>query len=416
MESKVKSVARLSAAKLVLYLGTGLAGILIARLLGPADYGVVAIVLSITGILGVISDLNLSSAAVKFGSEEGAKKEDYVTTAFLSRFVIGLLGLLFFILASNGLAARYGFPPLFLVLVAFGYFLQSPLALRSLWNIEHRFRLLSFVEGATGVFYFVVMLVFAYVFRLAGVFYAIILISAFIGVLSFLKYRPGSFDLKCMKKMLPFGFWGMPIVLFTYIAQNFDKWFLGLYIAKEQLGYYALAYKAAYFLMFVPLAVQVVVFPEFSNLFSNKNTQEIKRLFNKTVKLCLAYAVVGSIFIIVAFDIMVKYFLIKYAAALPFLPFMFVPFVLEAGIGAVSWAMLGSMNKNHEIAVINLIQATITLTIGGAFIKTNGVWGAIATLWLVYAVSSVLYLWRVRRNIVSDNQNSHMIKLSFGRQ
>lgn len=406
MESNVKSVARLSAAKLVLYAGTGFSGILLARLLGPADYGIMTIVLSIAGILGILLDMNLSSAAIKFGSEAGARKEDFVTTAFVSRSVLGLLGLLVFILVAKPVADRYGVPSAFLLLMAFGYFLQSPLALRSLWNIERRFRLLSLVEGATGIFYFVVMLAFAYFFRLAGVFYAIVIISAFMGASSFLKYRTGIFDVQCLKKMLPFGFWGMLVGLFTYIVQNFDKWFLGLYVIKEQLGHYALAYKAAYFLMLVPFAVQMVVYPEFSNLFSKRNTQEIKRLFNKTVKLCLVYAVIGSIFIIVTFDILVKYFLTKYSAALPFLPFLLVPFILEAGIGSVSWAVMGSVNRVNEMALITFIQAAITLTVGKEFIKTGGIWGAIAALWLAYAVSSVLYLWRVRK-IFLPNDLSH---------
>ncbi len=399
MESDVKSVARLSAAKLVLYAGTGFAGILLARLLGPADYGIVTIVLSIAGVLGVLLDMNLSSAAIKFGSEEGAKKEDYVTTAFVSRIVLGLLGLLVFMLIAKPLAARYDVPSAFLLFMAFGYFLQSPLALRSLWSIERRFRLLSLVEGATGILYFVIMLAFAYFFRLAGVFYAVVLISAFMGASSFLKYRPSKFDLECMKKMLPFGFWGMLVGLFTYVVQNFDKWFLGIYVAKEQLGYYALAYKAAYFLMLVPFAVQMVVYPEFSNLFSKKNTREIKRLFNKTVRLCLIYAVVGSIFIIVAFDILVKHFLTKYSAALPFLPFLLVPFILEAGIGAVSWAALGSVNRVNEIAGITFLQALIVLTAGRELIRSGGIWGAVTALWLAYGISSSFYLWRVSKNI-----------------
>ncbi len=398
MESNVKSVARLSAAKLVLYAGTGFAGILLAGLLGPGDYGVMTIVLSIAGVLGVLLDMNLSSAAIKFGSEAGARKENYVTTAFVSRIVLGLLGLLIFILVAKPVAARYGVPSAFLLLMAFGYFLQSPLALRSLWSIERRFGLLSLVEGATGIFYFVVMLAFAYFFRLAGVFYAVVIISAFMGASSFLKYRPGRFDLGCMKKMLPFGLWGMLVGLFTYVVQNFDKWFLGLYVAKEQLGYYALAYKAAYFLMLVPFAVQMVVYPEFSNLFSKKNTQEIKRLFNKTVKLCLIYAVVGSIFIIVAFDIMVKSFLTEYAAALPFLPFLLVPFVLEAGIGATCNALLGGMNRMNEVASITLVQAILTLTVGRELVRASGVWGAIYALWIIYIVSTVLFLWRAGKH------------------
>lgn len=398
MESNVKSVARLSAAKLVLYAGTGFAGILLAGLLGPADYGVMTIVLSIAGVLGILLDMNLSSAAIKFGSEAGARKENYVTTAFVSRIVLGILGLLVFILIAKPVAARYGFPPFFLVLVAFGYFLQSPLALRSLWNIERRFGLLSLVEGATGIFYFVVMLTFAYFFRLAGVFYAIVIISVFMGASSFLKYRPGSFDLKCMKKMLPFGMWGTLAGIFVYIVQNFDKWFLGLYIAKEQLGYYALAYKAAYFMMFVPLAVGVVVFPEFSRLHSKGNAEETLRLLNKTVKSCLFYAIVISLAIMAAFHLLIGSFLTKYAAAEPLLPFILAPFVLEAGIGTACNAMLGGMNRMNEVAGITFIQATIALTIGRELVKASGIWGAIYTLWIVYIASTLLFLWRANKN------------------
>lgn len=398
MESKVKSVVRLSTAKLILYLGTGLAGIMIARLLGPGDYGTVAIVLSITGILGAVSDMNLSSAAVKFGSEEGARKEDYVMTAFVSRVVIGLLGLLVFILAANPIAGRYGVPPVFLVLVAFGYFLQSPLALRALWNIERRFRLLSLVEGATGILYFVVMLAFAYFFRLAGVFYAIVAISFFMGVSSFIKTSFGKFDVGCLKKMLPFGLWATLTGIFIYVVQNFDKWFLGLYVIKEQLGHYALAYKAAYFMMFVPLAVQVVVFPEFSRLSSSGNVQEIRRLLGRVIKSCLAYALMGSVALVVVFHFTVKFFLTKYAAAEPLLPFILVPFILEAGIGATCNVMLSGMNRMNEVAGITFVQAAIALTIGRELVRTGGVWGAISALWIIYFVSTMLFMWRVNKN------------------
>lgn len=398
MESKVKSVARLSAAKLLMYGGMGLAGMLIARVLGPGDYGTVAVVLSITGILSVVSDLNLSSAAVKFGSEAGAKKENYVTSAFISRIVLGLLGLLIFALVAKPVASRYGVPSAFLLLVAFGYLLQSPLALRSLWNIEGRFRLMAFVDGATGIFYFVVMLAFAYFFRLAGVFYAFIVISVFIGASSLLKSKFGKFDKDCLKKMLPFGLWATLTGIFIYIVQNFDKWFLGLYVAKEQLGYYALAYKAAYFIMFVPLAVQVVVFPEFSRLHSKGDAGETRRLFNKTAKTCIVYAAAVSIAMIAAFHLLVKYFLTKYAAAEPLLPFILAPFILEAGIGVTCNAMLGGMNRMSEVAGITFVQAVLALTVGRELVRSLGIWGAIYAIWIVYVVSTVLFLWRVNKN------------------
>lgn len=394
MESKTKSVARLSAAKLVLYLGTGLAGIMVARLLGPGDYGIMTIVLSIAGVLGVLLDMNLSSAAIKFGSEAGARKEDYVTTAFVSRIVLGLLGLLIFILMAKPLAARYGVPSAFLVLVAFGYFLQSPLALRSLWNIERRFRLLSLVEGATGIFYFVVMLAFAYFFRLAGVFYAMITISVFMGASSFIRAKLGKFDVGCLKKMLPFGLWATLAGICVYTIQNFDKWFLGLYVAKEQLGYYALAYKSAWFLMLVPFAVTTVIFPAFSELQSKKDYGEMRRLLKKTIKMCFAYALAGSLALTILFHFLVKLFLTKYATAEPLLPLLLFPFVLEAAINQACNNILASMNKMNEVAVISLVQALAIVAVGSALAKSWGVWGMIASLWGAYIVSAALYFWR----------------------
>lgn len=396
MESKMKSVARLSAAKLVLYAGTGFAGILLARLLGPTDYGTVAIVMSIVGILGVISDMNLSSAAVKFGSEKGARKEDYVTTAFLLRGAIGLAGLIAFTLLAKPLAARYGFPPSFLTLVALGYFLQSPMALRALWSIEHRFNLMALVEGSTGIIYFAIMILLAYFYRLNGVFYAIVVISLFIGTSSLLKITPGKFDKTCLNRMLPYSFFAMLFSLFTYVSQNYDKIILGAYVAKEQLGYYALAYKAAYFLMFVPLAVQAVVFPSFSELASKKDYRGIRRLLKKTVTSSLAYALVGALALVGIFHFLVNFFLTKYAAAGPYLPFILLPFVLDASIGSTCNVMLSGMNRIREVAAIAFTQAILMVLIGNQLVKTNGVWGVVASLWIAYTISSALYLWRVR--------------------
>jgi len=81
--------------------------ILLARLLGPSDFGVLSLLLSLRDIFCVVTSLGLGRAALYFLAR-GREEKGYFSSLFFMRLLFGLIGALIFFSASTFFEEYYG--------------------------------------------------------------------------------------------------------------------------------------------------------------------------------------------------------------------------------------------------------------------------------------------------------------------
>jgi O-antigen/teichoic acid export membrane protein len=95
----------------------------LARLLGPKDFGLVSMVTAFTGFLGVLRDFGLSAAAV----QRATVTEEQMSTLFWIDILLGLLLMAVAFAMAPAIAAFYRNPQLFGVtaVLASGFFVNA---------------------------------------------------------------------------------------------------------------------------------------------------------------------------------------------------------------------------------------------------------------------------------------------------
>lgn len=106
--------------------------LLLVQVLGIADYGVLALAISLMSLFSLVADLGFSSALPKFVAEQqdATLRRRHITASVVSSAVIGAAAFLVLVAVSPAFVISFGMPALPVVLAIFG--IQLPFSLASL--------------------------------------------------------------------------------------------------------------------------------------------------------------------------------------------------------------------------------------------------------------------------------------------
>ena len=259
----------------------------LARLLTPYDYGVVATASVIINFLSIFTSIGIGPAVIQ---KKDLSNED-INHIFTFTVIVGLVcGCICF--GSSWLVAEYYKNPIIvpvLQILAIGVVLSAinmvPAALMS----KHlRFKEMATRSLAFQIFFGLLGIVAA--FYGAGV-YALIVPPIFASIGTFLynnhfypvKFRL-HFSLTPIKKIFSFSSYLFLFELFTYFSRNIDKVIIGRYISENALGYYEKSYR----LMQLPLQnITAVIYPVLQPVLSNlqDNPKEIGDKFARIISM-----------------------------------------------------------------------------------------------------------------------------------
>jgi lipopolysaccharide exporter len=289
-----RNVIYISVAKGTTLICIAVTSMIVARNLGPSDYGVVAFAGMIIGFLSHFSDVGVGSAAIR-RAHLGEKSLQTALTlkivlgvgAFLAVYLIAPVAHYFFqhpatsdvmrVLAFTFLVNTIGFMPLVIL------------------TREQNFRALM-IPGVLSV---VARSVIAITLVLLGWTYwsvvladlgATVLSSA---VLQLIRHIPVAFyfDWPDAREYLRFGAPLLGSGVLVFLLFNLDNVLVGSSMGSVQLGYYALAFSCGSFIC--PLlydTVHNVLFPAFSAI--QHDTAAMRRWYLKTVDLVALLALV----------------------------------------------------------------------------------------------------------------------------
>ena len=271
---------------------------IMARLLDPEDFGLVAMATVVTGMYGMLSTAGLSSATV----QQTAITDEQISTLFWINLALGIVLALMSAASAPALVAFYHQPRLFWVTIAvgFGFVLNGAGVQHSaLLERQLRYVALTVIDLVSQVGGIVVALWMA----LAGLGYWALVAAALVSpaistVCMWLTaaWIPGA--PRWERATLPMLRFGGTITLnglVVYVAFNFDKVLLGRFWGADALGMYGRAYQ----LVTIPTsnlstAVGGVAFSALSRL--QHDPDRLRRYFLRGYSLVVSLTIPTTIF------------------------------------------------------------------------------------------------------------------------
>ena len=218
----------------------------LARLLGPRDFGLVGMVTAFTGVLGLFRDFGLSTASV----QRANVTEEQISTLFWINVLVGVILAGVASALAPVVAAFYHEPRLMWVTVvlATGFFFNAAGVQHSaMLQREMRFTALAVISTVALVLSTVLAIGMAKLgygyWSLAAMTVALPFINT-IGCWGAARWIPGMPRRRAgIRSMMRFGGTVTLNVLVVYIAYNLEKVLLGRYWGAEVIGLYGRAYQ-----------------------------------------------------------------------------------------------------------------------------------------------------------------------------
>jgi O-antigen/teichoic acid export membrane protein len=295
--------------------------------LGKEAFGIFMIAWVIISYLTLL-DFGLSRATTKFTSEnlrteDGRAVSPIMWTALFLGFCFGCLGaVLLYLLTPWLVNSLLNIPlnyidetrkTLHLIGIALP-FLMISISLKGMLGAAQRFDLVNVVHIPVNTLSFIFpALSVPFGFSLSQIMLFIVLSRIIASFLYFFlclrifpvcRQRP-RWDVSHLKKLLSYGGWITVTGVISPILVYVDRFFIGSMLSMESLTYYSAPLEAITRLRILPMAIMTTVFPEFSAGLHVKNSDHIRMLFGKSLKvICLTTGLLSLILVFYGRDIL----------------------------------------------------------------------------------------------------------------
>jgi lipopolysaccharide exporter len=221
--------------------------IILARLLSPEDFGLMAIVVMVLGFLQTYADMGISSAII----HRQDATLDQLSSLFWLNIVAGFAVFLVTIAISSIVVAAYHEPQLgHLIIYAALVFLISPFGgqFGLLLQKELEFGTLAVCEIVSAMLTASVTVIAAVeglgVFSLVlGKLCGACMTAGLFGVIGWRRWRPRfHFSRADLRGYLKFGLYQMGWSTIVFLTQQIDQLYIGIVLGPESLGYYVFAW------------------------------------------------------------------------------------------------------------------------------------------------------------------------------
>ncbi len=335
----------------------------LARLIPPSEFGLLAMVTVITGFLGVFKNFGLNASLIH---KQNITDKDINTVFWFTVFVSALLA--FIIILSAPLISRfYNNPRLTSITIAMGVLffistlgsvpdalIQKKMLFKSFFfrNITNKI-----ISGITGIS-------LAYLgFGIWALITSNFVSTIYITYVSFriIRWRPKLFfSVEVLKPHLSYSLPLLGLRIINYWSSNLDTLIVGKKFGDNILGYY----NKSYSLMMLPVskvsgAVSRVVFPSFSLI-----QQDPEQVWKKYIRLLrttafITFPLMGAMYLL-ADVIIITVYGENWKPSIPF-------FKAFAFIGAVqsltyTGTIFQSIGKTKKVFYLNIVLKSLVIT------------------------------------------------------
>ena len=400
--------------KYISYFFTILSGLVIAKVLGPAAFGVFSALMLIVNYsqhshLGLLYAM-LKKVSLYIGKKEYNKARKIEDTTFSGAMIIILFISLVLIIVSffitrldNHTINGIRIVAAIIILQQIFFFYQNHL------RIEKKFFMIGKTLLICSITYFISIIILIMKFRLEGVLFAS-LIAYCIALIYIFKKEEFKFRITVMPKktvqLMRFGFPLLTIGIMYIILTSIDKLMIIKFMDKIQLGYYSIAIMIAGVIFFIPQAVTYIMFSHFLERYGEREDKlHIKNhLFQPTLIISyLLPIVIGLVFITA--PVAVYYILPKYIVGITSVKILvcatfFMSVIVSAG------NFLVTLNKEKKMISTQVISIMLAIILNYIFIINGyGIKGvAIATAISYFFYSTCILVYSFRHYITRITQ------------
>jgi O-antigen/teichoic acid export membrane protein len=379
---------------------SALGTIVIANLMGAANYGLYTIALTAPSLISLFSDWGISRAMIKYTAEyntedKAASIRKIFTAGILFETILGItLSALAFLL-SGFFAKLYSVPNITpLIQIASFTILTGALfsTAQSAFTGFEKFELTSFTLVCQSIFRTIVTLVLVIVGL--GPLGAVIgvttasLIAGLIGALlmwTLFKSLPKAVQSKleilaAIKVMLNYG---LPLsiasILYSIMVQ-FYGFILPIFVRPDLIGNYGIANTFLVLITFFTTSITTVLFPAFSKLDPQKDREALKNVFQFSIKYASLFVVPVAFIVMTLSQPGISVLFPKYTAAPLFLTLLASSYLFTAfGSQSIS-SFVNGQGQTRFYLKLMLIEAAVGFPLGVILISRFGVIGLIVTV------------------------------------
>jgi len=269
--------------QVVVFIFGFIASIILARVLGPDDRGIYAILILIPGVLAMIGNLGIGTANIYFGANRKYKLENILSNSLVCAVGFSvLLSLIFLIISTTTFFQNYlnsnNINPfhLWLAMAVFPLLLLYNFLRSVLLSREKiiRYNIPDFLQSIS----FLILIVLLLIVLKEGVFGAILsyifsflvaTILVIIWISAFAKIR-FSFNFNLFKDSIFFGGKAYLGNIAQFLNYRLGMFLAGYFLNTAAVGYYAVSVGIVERLWLVPGAMALVLFPRVSAIGDKK--------------------------------------------------------------------------------------------------------------------------------------------------
>jgi|SRR5882724_12213 len=288
--SAIKGTVFLSAATGVFIISGYIINIFLGRFLGPVDYGIYGVVVSLISFVNIIQTTGITQAVSKHVAEEKVNNDAILKTGYILQGILNAIFFLIFFVFADGLAKILHDNELapYIRICAFIFPFYGIYALfLDYYNGLHYFKkqaLMNILYSVSKVFF---VLVLVYFFKLYGVFYGFVfasLLPLFVGA-RLPKKHVQHFSIK---KLLLFSIPLIGIAVFSNLLLSIDLFSIKILShIKENPGFYTASQNIAKIIFFSMSALFLVIFPSISHAISHQFYDKTKQIIQKSLRMML---------------------------------------------------------------------------------------------------------------------------------
>ncbi|KPK62672.1 hypothetical protein AMJ83_10140 [candidate division WOR_3 bacterium SM23_42] len=399
---------------------SGLLLIYVARSLGPSQYGIVSLGLSIAAIIGIFCDFGMSTSTARFLAEhKDLRTAIYLNGRFLNLLSSFLFSLILFLLAEP-VAKSVNLPsPMYVQIMCLFTFFTSlfHFSIRSLQGIKetHKIALLNFLHQLITAA--IIILIIHAGMKAAGVLFGHSVSAGIICIISLIMLHKYCLNFKLelstlhLKKIFLYA---LPLLLTSssyFLVLRGPTVLLGAFAGTEEVSYLAIPLRIVEVTSLPAYSLSFVVAPFFTK--KEKSTGNLPWLYVNVLKYCALFYTPISAFILLGANRLISgFFGTEYSNAVPVLLIfsLYIPFF---AIATFSSRILDFLGIAKQKSIIFAITSAITI-VASLFVipwlKERGAAFVIAVPYTIFALYTIIKSAR-ECDIVLSKYASHLIKL-----
>jgi teichuronic acid exporter len=387
-----------------------LIGLIVARILAPADYGLIGMIAIFIALGQSVVESGFNSALIQ---KKEASEEDY-STAFYFFIVVGIVMCLSLFVAADPIARFYNEPRLRLITQVMSLnfvFVSIGLIQRSMLMKDLDFKSLAKVSFISGLISGVVGLVIAYrgggVWALAmEIIIKNVLDAALLCALRRWKPTTG-FSFPHFKELYRFGYSIFLSGMINTFFRNIFCLIIGKQYTSSELGYYTRAdqFQRAPSNMILNI-IRRVSFPVFSQL--QDDPAELRAGYRKTMRLTM-FCVVPFMFmmILTARSFVIVALTEKWLPCVPYLELLSLTGIFYS-IYSINISVVNAKGRGHLYMFLNTLDKALIILFIFLTVKKSVmimIYGQIAAAGLSYFVVATSIKRILRLGIVEQAKN-----------